>query len=136
MTIEELRQRNFATVAEVAAAFFGGMCDERTIRRGIEQGQIPAIKVGTKTLIPVPKLLALIEPAEARPSGPVGVAAESSTDTVAAIREILRGALLAVEALGGNHGAAVEGIDAGQEIGARGPNVPPRLLRGGGAGAA
>lgn len=58
MTPDELRQRLFIPVPEAAADVFG--VDERTVRRGIEKGQIPAIKIGNKTLIPVAKLLPLL----------------------------------------------------------------------------
>ena len=58
MTLSELRQRLFIDVPTAARLVFD--CDERTVRRGIERGQLPAVKVGHKTLLPVPKLLAML----------------------------------------------------------------------------
>jgi excisionase family DNA binding protein len=58
MTPEELRGRLFIGVPEAAAEVFE--VDERTVRRAIADGQIPGVKIGNKTLIPVPKLLALL----------------------------------------------------------------------------
>ena len=105
MTPDDLRRRNFITVQELAADVLG--VDERTARRAIEQGQIPAIKVGTKTLIPAPRLAALIDPPTAAPPGPLAEAEPSGVDTITAAAEILRGALRALEALAGpgNSGA-------------------------------
>jgi excisionase family DNA binding protein len=97
MTPDELRSRNFITVQQAAADVFH--VDERTIRRGIEEGQIPAVKIGTKTLISAPQLAEMIAPT-ATP-GQVSLAAVNSTgpDMVAMAAEILRGALRALEAL-------------------------------------
>jgi hypothetical protein len=138
LTLDELRQRNFGTVAEVAGAFFGGMCDERTVRRAIADGQIQAMKVGTKTLIPTAPLFALID-VPAAPIAPPSPAGESSVDAVTAAREILRGALRALEALSGyherDHTATNQGIDAGHSGEVGGPNVLPHA-RSGGRGAA
>lgn len=58
MTPDELRQRLFISVPEAAADVFD--VDERTLRRAIKDGQVPSLKVGNKTLIPVPKLLPLL----------------------------------------------------------------------------
>lgn len=58
MTLEELSRRLFVSVPEAAAEVFG--LDERTVRRAIADGQVPGVKVGNKTLIPVPKLLAML----------------------------------------------------------------------------
>ncbi len=97
MTPDELRTRNFVNVAE-AAEFLGPgePLDERTVRRAIEQGQIPALKVGAKTLIPVAPLLAMIQ---APSSAPTEAPARQVADPIPAVREILLGALRAVEAL-------------------------------------
>src|SRR5690348_14382680 len=99
MTLDELRSRTFVTVAEAAELLDG--TDERTVRRAISDGQIPAIKVGTKTLIPVPRLLALIEPSAGPQDAPLRAVAAPAADAVSAAREILRGALRALEALTG-----------------------------------
>ncbi|GAA2004400.1 hypothetical protein GCM10009799_34540 [Nocardiopsis rhodophaea] len=56
MSIDELRSQLFATVAEAASVL---RSDERTVRRAIEAGHIPAVKVSNKTLIPVQALLKL-----------------------------------------------------------------------------
>lgn len=58
MNLDELRGRLFLTVPEAAAEVFG--VDERTLRRAITDGQVPGVKVGNKTLIPVPGLLRLL----------------------------------------------------------------------------
>lgn len=58
MTLDELRGRLFVSVPEAAAEVF--RLDERTVRRAIADGQVPGVKVGNKTLIPVPKLLAML----------------------------------------------------------------------------
>jgi excisionase family DNA binding protein len=130
MTLDEIRSRTFATVAEVAELLDG--TDERTVRRAISDGQIPAIKVGTKTLIPVPRLLALIEPAAGQPEQ-LRAAAEPTSDAVAAAREILRGALRALEALSGDQARyqdiADQYITADQGDASGGLGVPPRLLK-------
>jgi excisionase family DNA binding protein len=131
MTLDEIRCRLFVTVAEVAEILD---MDERTVRRAIEQGQIPAIKVGVQTAIPAPKLLALIEPADT--PGPAAPSAELAVlDAVTAAREILAGALRALDALTGyqsqDHGRPIEALAAGQDAAAGGLGVPPRLLRGG-----
>ena len=63
MNLTDLQQRNFISPKE-AAEFFGTAdhpMDERTIRRAAEEGQIQAVKIGAKTLIPVPPLLALLD---------------------------------------------------------------------------
>jgi hypothetical protein len=136
MTLEELRTRNFATVAEAVEAVFDGKLDERTLRRAIDEGQIPAIKVGTKTLIPVAPLLAMLD-APDRPAVEVQApAAEPAADALAAVREILRGALRALDVLTGyhgeDHGAAEQSVNAGQHDATLGLPVLPHLLRGGG----
>ncbi len=45
-----LEGRLFASVAEVAEIL---ACDERTVRRGIKDGQIPATQVGVIHRVPV-----------------------------------------------------------------------------------
>lgn len=57
MTPDELCQRVTIDVPLLADVLG---CDQRTARRGIALGQIPSIKVGNKTLIPVAKLLPLL----------------------------------------------------------------------------
>ncbi len=56
MSVDELRTRLFATVAEAAPLL---RSDERTVRRAIEAGHIPAVRVSNKTLIPVRALFKL-----------------------------------------------------------------------------
>lgn len=56
MSIDELRSQLFATVAEAAPLL---RSDERTVRRAIEAGHVPAVKLSNKTLIPVRALLQL-----------------------------------------------------------------------------
>lgn len=99
MTPDDLRRRNFITVQELATEVLG--VDERTARRAIEQGQIPAVKVGTKTLIPAPRLAALIDPPDTTPAGPLAAVEAAGPDAITAAAEILRGALRALEALAG-----------------------------------
>jgi excisionase family DNA binding protein len=50
MTLDELDGQNFASAPEVAEIL--GM-DERSVRRAIAAGEIPATKVGARYLIPV-----------------------------------------------------------------------------------
>ncbi|MER7362660.1 MULTISPECIES: helix-turn-helix domain-containing protein [Nonomuraea] len=50
MTIEELGDKLFATVPEVGRIL---RADERTIRKAIGEGQIPATKVGAIHRVPV-----------------------------------------------------------------------------------
>ena len=56
-TKADLEGRLFVTVTELAALM---QLDPRTVRRGIEDGSIPSIRVGRSTRIPVPKIRALI----------------------------------------------------------------------------
>jgi len=56
-TQADLEGRLFVTVTELAALM---QLDPRTVRRGIEDGSIPSIRVGRSTRIPVPKIRALI----------------------------------------------------------------------------
>ena len=56
-TEADLEGRLFVTVTELAALM---QLDPRTVRRGIEDGSIPSIRVGRSTRIPVPKIRALI----------------------------------------------------------------------------
>lgn len=58
MNLDDLRARLFVTVPEAAAGVFG--VDERTLRRAIADGQVPGVRIGAKTLIPVPALLRLL----------------------------------------------------------------------------
>jgi excisionase family DNA binding protein len=50
VTLEDLRDRSFATVEEVAQIL---MCDRRTIRTACRQGEIPSTKTGVLYRIPV-----------------------------------------------------------------------------------
>ena len=56
-TQADLEGRLFVTVTELAELM---QLDPRTVRRGIEDGSIPSIRVGRSTRIPVPKIRALI----------------------------------------------------------------------------
>jgi len=56
-TQADLEGRLFVTVTELAALM---QLDPRMVRRGIEDGSIPSIRVGRSTRIPVPKIRALI----------------------------------------------------------------------------
>jgi len=56
-TQADLEGRLFVTVTELAALM---QLDPRTVRRGIEDGSIPSIRVGRSTRIPVPKIRALL----------------------------------------------------------------------------
>ncbi len=53
MTIDLLSDRLFLTVQEFASLT---RSDPRTVRRGIAAGEIPAVKFGGSTRIPVPKV--------------------------------------------------------------------------------
>jgi excisionase family DNA binding protein len=92
--LDQVRTRNFLTVAE-AAAFFED-CDERTIRRAIDAGQLPAVRLGTKTLIPVPPLLALLN----LPESPVEIPTTGiSPEIVAGAVEMVKAGLRVLEPL-------------------------------------
>ncbi|MBX6765931.1 MAG: helix-turn-helix domain-containing protein, partial [Actinomadura rubrobrunea] len=129
MTPDELHGRNFLSVRETAEFFASDQpCDERTVRRAIEQGQIPAVKIGAKTLVPVAPLLALVE-------APATVTADARTDAVSptaeaisAVREILCGALRALDALTGHqgqdHDTSSETATPGHDTAAGEPDIP------------
>ena len=51
VTLDDLDGQNFTGVPE-AAAILGG-CDPRTVRAEIRAGRIPAIRVGTRWMVPV-----------------------------------------------------------------------------------
>ena len=53
---DELRGRLFVTVSEAAQVL---LCDERTVRRAIEAGDIPAVKVSGVTRIRAAALLTM-----------------------------------------------------------------------------
>lgn len=57
MQASELEGRLFITVKELAALM---QLDPRTIRRGVADGSIPAVRIGQSTRIPVPKIRELI----------------------------------------------------------------------------
>lgn len=57
MTVDEIRARLFLTVSEVAEIL---RADPRTVRRGIEAGEIPAVRVSSTVRVPVPALLSLL----------------------------------------------------------------------------
>jgi excisionase family DNA binding protein len=52
----DLEGRLFITVDELAEIMH---LDPRMVRRGIQEGEIPAVRVGRSTRIPVPKVRAL-----------------------------------------------------------------------------
>ncbi len=57
MNAKDLEGRLFITVGEFAAMTSS---DPRTVRRGIEAGDIPAVRFSGTTRIPVPQILALL----------------------------------------------------------------------------
>lgn len=60
MTLDDLRKSTRATVTrEEAAVLFD--VDPRTITTGIKEGNIPAIKLGRRVVIPREKFLALFD---------------------------------------------------------------------------
>lgn len=59
-TLAELRTSNAATITKKAAAAALGV-DPRTVTVGIEDGTIPAIKLGRRVVIPREKFLKLFE---------------------------------------------------------------------------
>lgn len=64
MNLDEIRDKAVITVTE-AAELLG--LDLRTVRHGCASGQIPSIKVGRRILIPVPRLLAMLEAEKENP---------------------------------------------------------------------
>ena len=60
LTLDDVRNMPDAALsrAQLAALL---KVDPRTVTRGIEDGTIPAIKLGTRTLIPRERLLALLD---------------------------------------------------------------------------
>lgn len=98
MNLDDLRRRNFVTVGQ-AAEFFNdgtGPLDERTVRRAIEAGQLPAVKVGNKVLIPVPPLLALLQVPE-QPAAPA--TSGLNPELVAHALDLIRAGLRVLEPL-------------------------------------
>lgn len=94
MNLDDLRGRAIATVQETAEVLG---CDDRTVRRGIERGELPGIKIGTRLMVPVPRLLALIEPGGApQPQSAMSAPAVDS-EAVAAALEVIRGALAVLD---------------------------------------
>lgn len=75
LSVEALRGRVFIPVPEAAQVF---EVDPRTLRRGIEAGEIPAVKIAGSWRLPVAKLLALAsvddEPATDQPGAPAAPA--------------------------------------------------------------
>jgi excisionase family DNA binding protein len=59
VNVDDIRGKATITVAE-AAELLG--LDQRSVRNGCLSGEIPSVKIGRRTLIPVPKLLAMIDP--------------------------------------------------------------------------
>jgi hypothetical protein len=51
VTLDDLSGQNFTGVPEAAAIL--GSCDPRTVRAEIRAGRIPAIRVGTRWMVPV-----------------------------------------------------------------------------------
>ncbi|MCW2888310.1 MAG: Helix-turn-helix domain [Streptosporangiaceae bacterium] len=118
MTLEELRERNFVNVAETAA-FFG--LDDRTVRRAIQTGQIPAQKIGTQMRIPVPALLAMLAVPDApapAPSSPI-----LNEDAIRVAVETMRASLDALEGL-----LSITARIRGQSGGTRGHQYPGQGL--------
>jgi excisionase family DNA binding protein len=71
LAVEALRGRIFCTVPEAAELL---EVDPRTLRRAIDAGEFPAVKISGSVRIPVAKLLALAgvdpEPATDHPGAP------------------------------------------------------------------
>jgi len=59
-TLETIRRSSDATLSRVVVSEVLGV-NPRTVTEGIKQGNIPAIKVGRRVLIPREKFLALFE---------------------------------------------------------------------------
>lgn len=58
MNLDDIRGKAVINVTDTARL----LClDERSVRRAIQDGDLPGIKVGRRILVPVPRLLALIE---------------------------------------------------------------------------
>ena len=53
----DITGRMFITVAEFAELY---RADVRSVRRGIDAGQIPSVRIGRSTRIPVPKVRELL----------------------------------------------------------------------------
>lgn len=61
MTIETLRMSASLVITRIDAAAALGV-DPRTVTAGIENGTIPAVKLGRRVLIPREKFLRLFDP--------------------------------------------------------------------------
>lgn len=59
MRLDDIRGRTVITVTEAARLL---ELDERTVRRGLENGDLPGVRVGRRWVIPVERLLPLLEP--------------------------------------------------------------------------
>jgi excisionase family DNA binding protein len=64
VNLDDIRGRTVITVAETAELL--GL-DQRTVRRGIEAGDLPGIRVGKRIVVPVAKLIALLEEEDPAP---------------------------------------------------------------------
>lgn len=96
MNAESLRAKRFATPAEVAAFF--GDTDVRTVRRAVEEGELPSVRLGSKILIPTAPLLAMLAvPEENAPPAPASAAVPE--DAVRVAVSTIRGALDALDGL-------------------------------------
>ena len=60
LTLEKIRAMSSPTITRLHAAEALG-CDPRTVTAGIEEGNIPAIRLGRRVVIPREKFLALFE---------------------------------------------------------------------------
>jgi excisionase family DNA binding protein len=61
VTIDEVRQSRSLVITRVEAASALGV-DPRTITAGIDNGTIPAVKLGRRVVIPREKLLKIFDP--------------------------------------------------------------------------
>lgn len=62
MTLDDIRDRTVITVTEAAELL---ELDARTVRRGLENGDLPGVRVGQRWVIPVAHILPILEPARA-----------------------------------------------------------------------
>lgn len=67
ITLDELRASNRATVTMQEAAQLLGV-DARTVSGAVRQGEIPAIRVGRRVLIPRHRFIAYLDGADAAPA--------------------------------------------------------------------
>lgn len=62
MNLDDIRDRTVITVTEAAELL---ELDSRTVRRGLENGDLTGVRVGQRWVIPVAHILPILEPARA-----------------------------------------------------------------------